>query len=71
MASQHTPIDTAGALASWRTMNKALSGCNEDQCLSLLNAEKAGQRRQPFMARIYGRYSMLRATRERAELAKA
>jgi hypothetical protein len=66
-----TSIDTTAALASWRTMNKVLLTCDEAQCRQLLDAERAGQRRQPFIARIYGRYSTMRATRERAELAKA
>jgi hypothetical protein len=51
-------------------MNKKLSTYDEAQCKALLAAEQAGERRVPFLNRIYGRYATLRAKRERAELAK-
>lgn len=63
-------IDTTADLTSWRVMNKKLSTYDEAQCKALLAAEQAGERRVPFLNRIYGRYATLRAKRERAELAK-
>ena len=43
----------------------------EDELAKLLKAEMKGPARLYVMQRMYGRFSMLRAQRERLELAKA
>lgn len=56
-------------LETWADLRKALGKATEEECQQLLDLEKEGKNRPTFLARIYGRYNMLRAERERRELA--
>ena len=42
----------------------------EDEVLTLLTEERAGQRRPAILERLHQRYTTLRATRERLEILK-
>lgn len=55
-------------LTNWRSLNDALAKATEQQCSALLDAEKKGDNRPTFLMRIYGKFSVLRANRERQEL---
>jgi len=61
-------MDANTVLATWRTLNEALPNLSEDELFKLINKEQAGQRRTRFLDRIYGRYNLVRALRERREL---
>lgn len=55
----------------WDELNETLrTNPTEAQVLSLLEAEMNGAKRMNFMSRIHGKYNVLRAARERIELAK-
>jgi hypothetical protein len=53
---------------SWRALNNALSMMSEEEVLSLLQAEKHGERRASVLQRLHQRYNTLRVSRERIEL---
>lgn len=53
---------------NWRDLNETLPQLSEPQVLEMLEAEKAGARRQTTLIRLHQRYSALRCMRERAEL---
>jgi len=55
-------------LRSWVVMNGSLMTLTEEQILELIDHEKAGLKRKSLITRMHERYSMLRTTRERAEL---
>lgn len=55
---------------NWRKLNKELGLMSEDQVLSMLTAEREGQRRISILERLHQRYTVLRATRERMEILK-
>lgn len=61
-------MDTNAVLSTWRTLNDALLKLNETELLELMTSEQTGQGRVRFLDRIYGRYNLVRATRERSEL---
>lgn len=56
------------ALKNWELLNKALMQMTESECEALLKEERRGAARSSIMNRIYGRYSTLRAERERRDL---
>lgn len=49
-------------------LNDARKNNDEKHCLELLNKEIKSQRRPQFVLRIYGRFSRIRAERERKAL---
>lgn len=53
---------------TWRSLNDQLNNMSEEEVLELLNKERAGARRTSLLERLHQRYTMLRATRERAEI---
>ena len=53
---------------SWRALNNQLSMMNEEEVLSLLQAEKHGEKRASVLQRLHQRYNVLRVSRERIEL---
>ena len=53
---------------NWREINKALPDMDEDTVRRLLDDERNGEQRQSVLIRLHQRYTMLRATRERAEI---
>jgi len=53
---------------SWRALNSQLSLMNEEEVLSLLQAEKHGERRASVLQRLHQRYNTLRVSRERLEI---
>lgn len=53
---------------NWRKLNKELALLSEEQVLSLLNDERANDRRISVLERLHQRYTMLRAARERREI---
>lgn len=57
-------------LRSWSALNEGLHKLTEQECATLLKAEKLGPRRLSFLIRIYGRFNRLRTTRERNELTR-
>jgi len=59
------------ALQNWPSLNDALRSATKTEALELLVFEQAGQRRVQYLLRIYGRYNLLRAKEERAELLKS
>jgi len=63
-----TPEQIDEALANWRATAKCLSKADEDSTKQLLDHERNGKSRPLFLNKIYGRYSKLRAERERREL---
>ncbi len=63
-------MTNADPLDTWTGLNAAIMTMEEDECHSLLDRERyAGRRRLQFMLRIHSRINLLRARRERAELA--
>ena len=54
----------------WLETLARLKGANEEVAFQMLCAEKAGKARHAYIDRIYGRYNLLRAERERLELFK-
>ena len=62
--------DTFEALGSWQKLNAALPKMREVQLENLMAREKLTKRRTLYLLRIYGRYSVVRAERERRELLK-
>lgn len=57
-------------LGNWKLLNEKIGTLTEEECHSLLDSEKKGQKRYTFLRRIYGRYNTLRASREHRELAQ-
>lgn len=55
-------------LANAQSVNKALKTLTEEQLKHLLAYEKAHDNRMSIVLRLYGRYNLLRAKRERAQL---
>lgn len=53
---------------TWRSLNDQLNNMSEEEVLELLNKERAGARRTSLLERLHQRYTILRATRERAEI---
>lgn len=53
---------------SWRALNNQLSMMSEEDVLTLLQAEKHGERRASVLQRLHQRYNVLRVSRERIEL---
>jgi hypothetical protein len=53
---------------NWRKLNKELALLSEEQVLSLLNDERANDRRISVLERLHQRYTTLRAARERREI---
>ena len=53
---------------NWRKLNKELALLSEEQVLSLLNDERANDRRISVLERLHHRYTTLRAARERREI---
>lgn len=54
----------------WRSLNEKLPKLNEKEVLALLDDERAGSQRISVLLRLHQRYTILRATRERAEILK-
>lgn len=61
-------MDSSTALKNWRALRDALKNINERDAAALLEAEKTGLGRPTFLHRIYGKFAILRAQRERREL---
>lgn len=55
---------------SWRALNDILSQMTEDELLTMLNEERAGERRASVLQRLHQRYTMVRCARERIEIMK-
>jgi DNA-binding transcriptional ArsR family regulator len=55
---------------SWRALNEKLTKLTEKEVLDLLNAEREGEQRISMLSRLHQRYTILRASRERAEILK-
>jgi hypothetical protein len=53
---------------TWRSLNAILHTLPEKEVLVLLQREKEGDNRRVMLTRLHQRYSLLRMTRERAEL---
>jgi len=53
---------------SWRALNNELSMMNEEEVLTMLQAEKHGERRSSVLQRLHQRYNTLRVSRERIEI---
>jgi hypothetical protein len=53
---------------NWRDLNAALKTCSELEAETMLKQEREGKNRPAWLMRIYGRFSLLRTERERAEL---
>jgi len=53
---------------SWRAFNKQLNTFSEDQLLAMIDKELSSYKRISVLERMHQRYSILRMTRERAEL---
>ena len=53
---------------NWRDLNETLPQLTEPQVLEMLEAEKAGARRQTTLIRLHQRYSALRTQRERKDI---
>ena len=53
---------------NWRKLNKELALFTEEQVLALLTEERAGRKRVSILERLYQRYTILRAARERREI---
>lgn len=53
---------------TWRELNSQLSMMSEEEVLTLLQAEKHGDRRSSVLQRVHQRYNTLRVARERIEL---
>lgn len=59
----------AAALATWRSLNAILKDLDEEQVKHALDLEcMSPVPRKKVVQRLHERYSMLRTTRERAEL---
>lgn len=56
------------ALKNWDELNKFLRNASESQCEALLKEERQGRARHSVMNRIYGRFAVVRAERERKQL---
>lgn len=56
------------ALASWRALRIAMEKATEAELKQLLDREKGTTCRPNFLMKVYGRYSVLRAERERREI---
>lgn len=53
---------------SWHELTEAVRAMSEKEALELLDREKNGDRRKSYMLRLYGRYNVTRAQRERAAI---
>lgn len=53
---------------TWRELNSQLSMMSEEEVLTLLQAEKYGERRSSVLQRVHQRYNTLRVARERIEI---
>lgn len=53
---------------SWRALNNELSMMTEEEVLTMLQAEKHGEKRSSVLQRLHQRYNTLRVSRERIEL---
>ena len=53
---------------TWRSLNNQLSMMNEEEVLTMLQAEKHGERRSSVLQRLHQRYNTLRVSRERIEI---
>jgi len=53
---------------NWRSLNAALPSLQEKELADLLEAELLTARRPAIVKRLHQRYSVLRTTRERAEI---
>lgn len=53
---------------SWRALNDKLPSLTEDEVMTLLNQERAVDRRVAFLQRLHQRYCALRDARERREI---
>jgi hypothetical protein len=53
---------------NWRDLNKALPTLDEDTVKRLLEDERKGEQRTSVLIRLHQRYTILRASRERAEI---
>jgi len=67
-AKKKKELNQRQALDSWLNLNEFLRTATETSAESLLEMEKHGRRRIDYLRRIYGRYNLLRAQRERIEL---
>ena len=57
------------ALQNWKALNEFLRKADEAACKAVLEAERnSAKPRLAFLMRLHGRYNVLRAERERAEL---
>lgn len=61
-------MNTADILSTWDNCWKFVANATEDECATLMKAEKKGKRRITFLLRMHSRINVLRATREREEL---
>lgn len=59
-------LDTA--LSSWRSLRVAMEKATEAELKQLLDREKGNLCRPNFLMKVYGRYTVLRAERERREI---
>ena len=57
-------------LATWLGLNNVAPTLTEEECLALLEREKAGKRRVQFMLRLHSRLNRVRADRERLQIQK-
>jgi hypothetical protein len=55
-------------LDSWTALNAALLDMDEEECVELLQAERAGKNRPVFVSRINSRFNRARSIRERREM---
>jgi hypothetical protein len=55
---------------TWLQLQDKLAKATEKQCMVLLKEEQDGKKRVQYLLRIYGRFNVLRTTRERSELLK-
>ena len=53
---------------TWMELNAKMQTATEEDCVSLLKAEKEDRKRKQFLLRIHSRLNRLRAARERSEL---
>ena len=62
------PEDKSLLLRDWKKFAYAVKDMTEEECNALLEVEKKGYRRIPYLVRLYGRMNLLRTKRERDEL---
>lgn len=55
---------------NWSNLNTKLRTASEEECLKMLKHEQTVGKRVNFLLRIHSRFNVLRAARERAEIAQ-